>query len=113
MKHQPRKRFGQNFLVDQMQFRLLDRGLEKKDLVFLDLLVTNNWERPIYLNSTSLSQMKIDMKPYAVQEGNVYRILPVKNPRRDRDYLVDTEKTYDLMMNKFSYRGLNDEGVIL
>ena len=101
----------ENFLVDQMQFRLLDKGLEKKDLVFLDLLVTNNWERPIYLNSTSLSQMKIDMKPYAVQEGNVYRILPVKNPRRDRDYLVDTEKTYDLMMNKFSYRGLNDEGV--
>jgi len=48
---------------------------------------------------------------YVVQEGNVYRVLPVKNPRTDRDYLVNTEKSYDLMMNKFSYRGLDDSTV--
>jgi len=97
--------------VKQMQIKLLKNVLEKRDLVFLDLLVTTNWERPIYLNPTSMSQMSIDLKPYAVQEGNVYRILPVKNPRADRDYLVNTEKGYDVMINKFNYRGLNDSTI--
>ncbi len=99
------------FMVKQMQLKLLNNVLQKWDLAFLDLLVTTHWERPIYLNPTSLSQMNIDLKPYVVQEGNAYRVLPVKNPRADRDYLVNTEKSYDLMMNKFSYRGLDDSTV--
>lgn len=101
-------------VVDQMQIRLLKGGLEKKDLALLDLLVTNNkngWERPIYLNHTSLAQINIDLSPYAVQEGNAYRILPVRNPRKDRDYLVNTEKSMDIMMNKFRYRGLDDPSI--
>jgi MFS family permease len=103
-----------SLVVDQMQIRLLKGGLEKKDLALLDLLVTNNkngWERPIYLNHTSLAQINIDLSPYAVQEGNAYRILPVRNPRKDRDYLVNTEKSMDIMMNKFRYRGLDDPSI--
>jgi hypothetical protein len=100
-----------SLLVDQMQIRLTKGALEKKDLAILDFLVTNNWERPIYLNNTSLSQINIDLSPYAVQEGNAYRILPVRNPRKDREYLVDTDKAYDNMINKFRYRGLDDESV--
>ncbi|MFN7601449.1 MAG: DUF2723 domain-containing protein, partial [Bacteroidota bacterium] len=52
--------------------------------------------------------INIDLSPYAVQEGNAYRILPVRNPRKDRDYLVDTERSMDIMMNKFRYRGLDN-----
>jgi hypothetical protein len=100
-----------SLVVDQMQIRLIRGGLEKKDLALLDLLVTNNWERPIYLNHTSMSQINIDLSPYAVQEGNAYRILPVRNPRKDREYLVDTERSYDIMVNKFRYRGLDNENV--
>ena len=98
-----------SLIVNQMEIRLLKGALEKKDLALLDFLVTNNWERPIYLNNTSLSQINIDLSPYAVQEGNAYRILPIRNPHRDREHLVDTEKTYDNMINKFKYRGLDDE----
>lgn len=100
-----------SLMVDQMQIRLLKGALEKKDLAILDFLVTTNWERPLYLNNTSLSQINIDLSPYAVQEGNAYRILPILNPHRDRDYLVDTEKAYDNMINKFHYRGLDDDKI--
>ncbi|HRW99821.1 MAG TPA: DUF2723 domain-containing protein, partial [Cyclobacteriaceae bacterium] len=34
-----------SLVVDQMQLKLIGNVLEKKDLAFLDLLVTNNWER--------------------------------------------------------------------
>lgn len=100
-----------SLVVDQMKIKVLRGGLEKKDLALLDLLVTNNWERPIYLNPTSIAQINIDLSPYAVQVGNVYRILPVRNPRKDREYLVDTEKSMDVMMNKFKYRGLDNPKV--
>jgi len=98
-----------SLLVDQMEIRLLRGALEKKDLALLDFLVTNNWERPIYLNNTSLSQINIDLSPYAIQEGNAYRILPVRNPRKDRERLVNTEKSFDNMINKFKYRGLDND----
>jgi hypothetical protein len=101
----------ENWVVDQMQLDLKGNSLVKADLLFIDLLTTSNWQRPIYLNYTSMAQLNIDVTPYAVQEGNLYRILPIKNPRRDREYLVDTEKTYDLMVNQFKYRGLDDPTV--
>jgi len=97
-----------SLVVDQMKLRLRGNVLEKKDLAFLDILATNNWERPLYLNNTSLSQLNIDLREYVVQEGNAYRVLPVKNNRRDRENLVNVESSYDKMINKFGYRGLDN-----
>jgi hypothetical protein len=94
----------------RLQLRKGRGGLEKKDLAMLDVLATNNWERPIYVNNTSMSQFNIDLTPYAVQEGNAYRILPVFNRNRQRD-LVNTEITYKNMTEKFQYRGLDDPSI--
>ncbi len=97
-----------SLVVDQMRIRLKGNALEKKDLAFLDVLASNNWDRPIYLNNTSLSQLNLDLRAYVVQEGNAYRVLPVRNTRKDRENLVNTESSYDKMINQFSYRGLDN-----
>lgn len=99
-----------DLIVDKMELRLLDDHLWKRDLVFLDLLVTNGWKRPIYLNNTSLSQLSLDLRPYIVQEGNAYRVLPVRNPDPE-NILVNATRSYELMVNQFRYRGLDDPGV--
>jgi hypothetical protein len=101
----------ESWIVDKMLLNLKGNSLVKADLLFLDLLTTSHWQRPIYLNNTSMAQLNIDVSPYAVQEGNLYRVLPIKKPRNDRDYLVDTEKTYNLMLNQFKYRGLDDPSI--
>jgi hypothetical protein len=100
-----------SLVVDEMKIKVLRGGLEKKDLAMLDFLVTNNWERPVFLNNTSLSQVNIDLSPYAIQVGNAYRILPIRNTSKDRDYLVDTEKSFEVMTKKFKYRGLDNPKV--
>ncbi|MFN5072503.1 MAG: DUF2723 domain-containing protein, partial [Cyclobacteriaceae bacterium] len=100
-----------SLVVDQMQLRITASHLQMKDLAMLDVLATSNWNRPIYVNMTSLNQFQVDLSPYVVQEGNAYRILPMRNIRNDRETLVNTEKTYDNMLNKFSYRGLDDPTV--
>lgn len=97
-----------SLVVDQMRFRLKGNSLEKKDLAFLDLLATNNWERPVYLNNTSLAQLNLDMSDYVVQEGNAYRVLPVRNNRADGEPLVNVESSYKKMLKDFGYRGLDN-----
>jgi Protein of unknown function (DUF2723) len=99
-----------SLLVDQMAIRMIGGGLYKSDLALLDVIATNNWERPIYFNFTSINQIKLDLKPYVVEEGLAQRLLPVRNPNKDKDF-VNTEVMYDNMVNKFQYRGLDDPKV--
>lgn len=99
-----------SLLVDQMQIKMLGNGLYKGDLALLDVLASNNWERPIYLNHTSLAQVKLDLAPYAIEEGLAYRILPIKNPTKQKEF-VNTAVMYDNVINKFQYRGLDNPKV--
>lgn len=101
-----------SLVVPEMHLQLNGNGLEKKDLAMLDLLATVNWERPIYVNNTSLAQFNVDLSRYVVQEGNAYRVLPVLNPSSSRQSeLVNTEVAYENMMKKFQFRGLDDSTI--
>src|SRR5690606_30018275 len=99
-----------SLIVPEMRLRLRGNGLEKKDLAMLDVLATANWERPMYVNNTSLAQFNVDLAPYVVQEGNAYRILPVLNPNPQTE-LVDTNTSYKNMMENFQFRGLADSTI--
>ena len=98
-----------SLVVDQMIISLKGSGLEKKDLMILDLIISNNWERPIYFNNTSMSQVNLNLEAHVVQEGNAYRLLPIHN--LGDKYLVNTDQMYDNVMNKFQFRGLDDPEV--
>lgn len=99
-----------DLVVSEMPIRVKSTYLEKKDLAILDVIASANWDRPIYVNNTSLSQINFDLTPYIVQEGNAYRILPVRNPNPKKE-LVNTEVAYDNMVHKFSYRELDNPNV--
>ena len=78
----------------------------------LDVLATSNWERPLYVNATSLSQFSVDLSRYVVQEGNAYRILPVYNPKAfNQMELVNTKVSYENMLKKFQFRNTDDPKV--
>jgi hypothetical protein len=97
-----------SLLVSQMTLQVTSNILEKKDLAMLDVLATANWERPIYVNPTSLSQFNVDLSPYAYLEGNAYRILPLKKPASlERVEMVNTEVAFENMMKKFRFRNLD------
>ncbi|MEI9917907.1 MAG: hypothetical protein WDO14_03785 [Bacteroidota bacterium] len=98
------------YLTPMMVWRLTKGGLEKKDLAILDVMVSNNWDRPIYFNPTSLSQINMDLSQYAIQEGMTSRLIPAKNPYPEKDY-VNTEVAYENMLHKFGYRGLDNPKV--
>ncbi len=98
-----------SLIVPEMRLRVRTGGLEKKDLAMLDVLATANWERPLYVNATSLAQFSVDLSRYVVQEGNAYRILPIYNPRPFNQLeLVNTKVSYENMMKKFQFRGTDN-----
>lgn len=100
----------ENLVVDRMHFTLKGSYLEKKDLMILDIIATNNWKRPIYFNNTSKSGVRFDVEDYLVQEGNAYRLLPITDVNSPNT-IVDTDKMYDNMMHNFYYRELNNPKV--
>jgi hypothetical protein len=101
-----------SLIVPEMRLRLRPNagGLYKNDLAMLDLLATSNWERPLYVNNTSLAQFNVDLSRFVVQEGNAYRILPVYNPDSQTD-LVNTRVSFENMLKKFQFRGLDDPSI--
>ncbi|MEL7146253.1 MAG: DUF2723 domain-containing protein, partial [Bacteroidota bacterium] len=96
-------------IANRIDFSVKGRMLEKKDLAILDILATNNWERPVYFNTTSLNQVNLELRRYALQEGLTYRVLPVVPESSDTG--VNTEVMYDNLMNNFHWKGLDDESV--
>ena len=96
-------------IANRINWSVKGRMLEKKDLAILDIIVTNNWERPIYFNTTSLNQVNLTLDKYALQEGLTYRLLPVE--RRASDAGVNTDVMYDNLMSNFHWKGLDDESV--
>lgn len=101
-----------SMIVPVMRLRLRQgaSGLEKKDLAMLDVLASSDWERPLYVNNTSLAQFNVDLSRFVVQEGNAYRILPIYNPDPNKD-IVNTNVAYENMTKKFQFRGLSDPGI--
>ena len=99
-----------DFLVDKMVWHLKGEGLEKKDLAIIDIIASNDWERPIYFNNTSLNGINMDLSNYIMQEGLAYRLLPVKKPNPKIEF-VNTEIMYDNMMNNYFWRELDNPSV--
>ncbi|NLO49748.1 MAG: DUF2723 domain-containing protein [Bacteroidales bacterium] len=88
--------------------------LYKNDLMLLDFIASNNWERPIYFTSPAAIENVLNVDEYCHLEGIVYRFLPVK---ADHMYKglggIDTDQAYDLLVNKAKWGNLNDPKVYL
>ncbi len=88
--------------------------ITKNHLMILDLLATNNWERPVYYAITVAEENYLNLSRYFSMEGLTYRIVPyeTQGDRYGRSG-INTEKMYDNMMNKFRWGGVEDPDVYL
>ncbi|MBL7893490.1 MAG: DUF2723 domain-containing protein, partial [Bacteroidia bacterium] len=84
----------------------------KNDLMVLDLLATNNWERPIYFAVTTGPESYLNLQDYFQLEGLAYRLVPIKALPQEQQISgtrVATDIMYDNMM-KFSWGGMDIKG---
>ena len=85
--------------------------LGKQELIILDMLQTNNWNRPIYYAITVSPDQFVKLDPYFQQTGMAYQIVPMATQGTVR--AINTERMYDNVMHKFKWGGVNTPGVYL
>ena len=97
-----------------LEFSINKSYILKNELMVLDLLATNNWERPVYYAITVSDDLYLNLQKYFQVEGLAYRIVPVEsNVKSPFIGSMATDIIYDNMMNKFRWGGLNDPEVYL
>ncbi|WP_293711854.1 DUF2723 domain-containing protein [uncultured Parabacteroides sp.] len=96
-------------LLKEMTINLKGKNaLGKQELMILDMLQTNDWERPIYYAITVNPDQFVGLDGYFEQTGLAYQIVP-KNANKG----TNTEKMYDNVMNKFKWGGVDKPGVYI
>ena len=100
-------------IPDQMVISLKGKNaLYKGDLMMLEMIAQCNWTRPIYVATTVGSENYMNLGDNFVQEGLANRITPfTTNAPGAKNF--DTEKTYNNVMNKFKFGGVDKAGIYL
>lgn len=104
-------------IVDTITIDLTGKNyLGKDEMMILDLLATNNWERPIYWAITVGRDKYLNLQDYFQVEGFAYRFVPIKGksaPDRLVFGNVATDLMYDNLMNKFKWGNMNSPDVYI
>ena len=100
-------------IPDRMVISLKGKNaLYKGDLMMLEMIAHCNWTRPIYVALTVGAENYMNLGDNFVQEGLANRITPfLTNKPGAKNF--DTEKTYNNVMNRYKYGGLDKRGLYL
>lgn len=100
-------------IVDKIEWSVRQGGLFRNDLMLLDLVATNNWERPIYFANPSSHSKVLNVDKYCHLEGVVYRFKPTVATEFMRKIGgVNPDRTYEVLMgDNVRWGRLNEEGV--
>ena len=100
-------------IPDRMVISLKGKSaLYKGDLMMLEMIAECNWTRPVYVALTVGSENYMNLGDNFVQEGLANRITPfTTNAPGAKNF--DTEKTFNNVMNKFKFGGVDVPGIYL
>ena len=105
-------------IPDRMVISLKGKGaLYKGDLMILEMLAECNWERPIYVAVSVGDDNYINLGNNTITEGLAYRITPftTSSDGKPLDGVknFDTERTYDNVMHRFKFGGIDRKGIYI
>ena len=105
-------------IPDRMVISLKNKSaLYKGDLMILEMLAQCNWTRPIYVAVSVGDDNYINLGNNTITEGLAYRITPFTTTNGGRPIEgaknFDTKRTYDNVMHRFKFGGLETPGLYL
>ena len=89
-------------IVDYIDIDIPTSGLYKNQILMLDILSKNDWERPIYFTGGSYKDSEyIWMKDYLQLDGLVYKLVPIKTPINEENPYqmgrIEPNRMYDIV----------------
>ncbi len=105
-----------HLIVSELQWTINKDGLTRSELMLLDFIAQNNWERPIYFAITTGSEAYVGLEDYFQLEGMAYRLVPIKNEAsKEKEEIgrVNTRILHNNLMNKYVWGNIYDPRVYL
>ncbi len=105
----------QDRLVSEIDFTYPKNFLLKNDLMLLDIIASNAFDRPIYFALTVSQDNHIGLSEYLELHGLAYRLVPVKHGMHASGEVggVNTEILYENLMNQFTWGNAADPNIYL
>ena len=102
-------------IVDEVAWDISQNAIYRNDLMLLDLIATNNWERPIYFANPSSHAGVFNVDKYCHLEGVVYRFKPYPAVEFiSKVGGVDLDRTYEILMaDDVEWGRLNEPDVVI
>ncbi len=85
-----------------MQPTVEDKIVRVQDLMVLEIIRTNNWQRPVYFSTTVAGANKIGMDDYLALEGLVFKL-------KSHQEEVSQQRLRHNVFSEYSYDGVHDE----
>ncbi len=98
-----------HLIEDSIIININSNFITKSDLILLDILANNNWERPFYLNSSVMQTTNLKFTKYLQHEGFAYRLVPIMNEHNMPT--VDTNILYNRLINQYQWGNINQPQV--
>ncbi len=96
-------------IESKIKWDINKQHITKNEMMVLDMLATNNWERPIYFATTVGNSLYLNLENYFQLEGLAYKVVPIlsQSQRIGSEGRINSDILYDKMMNKFKWGGLD------
>ena len=95
-------------------------SVTKSQMMVYEMVARNDWKRPIYMSVTLGGDLTnsnyAGLGDYLVLEGLAYRLTPFRHTRTADgrpNLVIDSEKMYDNMMNRFKYGNVAAKNIYL
>jgi len=102
VKHDPLNKKGK--IEWTVKPTIEDKAVRVQDLLLIETIKSNDWNRPIYFSSTVYGGNKIGLDKYLSLEGLVYKLNSYEGK-------TSTEKFNTNLTEVYTYNGVNDENI--
>jgi len=89
----------------EMKPTIMGQGIRVQDLMILQILEANKWERPVYFATTVSPSNRLGMDKYLQMQGLTFRVFPEPVKRTDPEIIKHN------LLNVYRYRNLNNPKV--
>lgn len=114
LKNEIVKPEDEHLIVDAIEWTIEKDAIQKNEMMVLEILANNNWERPVYFVSTG-GDSDVGLSNYLQLEGFAYKLVPIRT--EPDDYLsvgrLNVDKLYDNYMENFKWGGIDDPSVFV
>ncbi|TNE55640.1 MAG: DUF2723 domain-containing protein [Bacteroidetes bacterium] len=93
----------------ELRFKIEKSGIQREQVMMLDIMANNDWERNLYFSSPGGSDVSMALytRGYLKQNGMVFEVSPIA----DRE-IVSKDHMYKNLMETYAYGKMNQPGVL-